>query len=196
MLHSNSASRSQDSDKEVVRDELQNSLGPEVDGRGIEAVASQQTTNAGSPPTFWNKHRTALLIVATVCVVGGVVGGAIGLDIAGAHWILDERDNPITVGRGVVNACRLMDSTKAGCVRLTNIAYQMLAPELKQFFTARPFVSKEFGAEMGIIAWELQNASRTSRFPHVDEREVVKVCEDIWGRAPDPHAGLRVSDRC
>jgi len=61
-----------------VRDELQNSLGPEVDGRGIEAVASQQTTNAGSPPTFWNKHRTALLIVATVCVVGGVVGGAIG----------------------------------------------------------------------------------------------------------------------
>lgn len=111
-----------------------------------------------------------------------VLGGAIGLDIAAAHWVLDERDNPITVGRGVVNACRLMDSTKAGCVRLTNIAYQTLPSEMKQFFSARPFVSKEFGAEMGIIAWELQNAWRTSRFPHVDEREVVKICEEIWGR--------------
>src|SRR6185369_1127111 len=47
-----------------------------------------------------------------------VVGGAIGIDVALAHWTLDERHNPITVGRGVVNACRLMDGTKAGCVRL------------------------------------------------------------------------------
>jgi class 3 adenylate cyclase len=113
-----------------------------------------------------------------------VVGGAIGVDIDWAHWTLDERDNPITVGRGVVNACRLMDSTKAGCIRLTNIAYQTLDDQqLKSLFFSRPFTSKEFGPDMGITAWELQNAARISSFPVPgDDGRISQICKTIWDR--------------
>lgn len=112
-----------------------------------------------------------------------VVGGAIGIDVAPTHWTLDERDNPITVGRGVVNACRLMDSTKSGCVRLTNIAYYALddAP-LKRLFAQVPFISKEFGSELEIVAWELQNAADTVSLPLIVETDVAKICEHVWAR--------------
>jgi class 3 adenylate cyclase len=111
-----------------------------------------------------------------------VVGGAIGIDISAAHWTLDERDNPITVGRGVVNACRLMDDTKAGRVRLTNIAYQTMTDcDLKQVFTATGFASKEFTTEMGIIAWELHNAPHAS-LAMEHQSAVAHICESIWQR--------------
>jgi class 3 adenylate cyclase len=113
-----------------------------------------------------------------------VVGGAIGVDVAWAHWTLDERDNPITVGRGVVNACRLMDSTKAGCIRLTNIAYQKLDDlQLKALFVSRPFTSKEFGLDMGMMAWELPNAARITSFPLAgDNGQISRICEAVWSR--------------
>lgn len=85
MSHADSAGRSQDYEKEVVRDELQSSIGLEVDGRGIEAVESQQNTEAVSTPTVWKKHRIALSIVALICVIGGVVGGAVGGTVGKAH---------------------------------------------------------------------------------------------------------------
>lgn len=113
-----------------------------------------------------------------------VIGGGIGVDIADARWMLDERDNPITVGRGVVYACRLMDSSKARKVRLTNIAYQDLDDEkLKRLFVATRFTSKEFGPDLELNVWELENAVDVP-LPAADERAVADICHEVWRRRP------------
>ena len=108
-----------------------------------------------------------------------IVGGAIGIDVAAAHWSLDHRHNPITVGRGVVNACRLMDSTKAGGIRLTNIAYQrLLDRQLQQLFVEVPFTSKEFDSEKMITAWEFQQP--LSPIADLQQRQIRAICQAAW----------------
>lgn len=108
-----------------------------------------------------------------------VVGGAIGVDVAYAHWSLDHRHNPITVGRGVVNACRLMDSTRAGGIRLTNIAYQrLLDPQLQQLFVEVPFTSKEFDDEKKITAWELQQT--LAPIADIQQQQIRDICTAAW----------------
>lgn len=108
-----------------------------------------------------------------------IVGGAIGIDVAFAHWSLDHRHNPITVGRGVVNACRLMDSTKAGGIRLTNIAYQrLLDRQLQQLFVEVPFTSKEFDEDKKITAWELRQA--LSPIADVQQLQIREICKSAW----------------
>jgi class 3 adenylate cyclase len=86
-----------------------------------------------------------------------LIGASIAIDISDAFWSLDHRDNPITVGRGVVGACRLCDSASAGVVRMTNIAYQELSssiilklPEVRE----EHFSSKELKEEMKVTVWE------------------------------------------
>jgi class 3 adenylate cyclase len=107
-----------------------------------------------------------------------LLGGAIGIDIADAHWSLDHRHNPITVGRGVVNACRIGDKTPANGVRLTNIAYQQLPPcAVERPFVERPFESKEFPDAMKITAWELTAVS--SLFV-AEEREIEDICAAVY----------------
>jgi class 3 adenylate cyclase len=85
-----------------------------------------------------------------------ILGAAIGLDVAPTYWSLDHRNNPITVGRGVVNACRIGDKTEAGGTRVTNIAYQhLLRTRDGGQFRKVPFVSKEVPEEMKVKVWEL-----------------------------------------
>lgn len=108
-----------------------------------------------------------------------IVGGAIGIDVASAHWSLDHRHNPITVGRGVVNACRLMDSTDAGGIRLTNIAYQrLLDRQLQQFFVEVPFTSKEFDEKKKITAWEFQQPLAPIADQH--QKQILSICKSAW----------------
>jgi class 3 adenylate cyclase len=59
-----------------------------------------------------------------------LLGAGVAMDVSDAFWSFDYRDNPITVGQGVVYACRLCDDTKAGRIRLTNIAYEELGVSL------------------------------------------------------------------
>ena len=85
-----------------------------------------------------------------------LLGAAVGIDVADTFWSVDHRNNPITVGRGVVNACRLGDKTEAGATRVTNIAYQSLerSRDLAEFVRVH-FASKEYPREMRLTAWEL-----------------------------------------
>jgi class 3 adenylate cyclase len=87
-----------------------------------------------------------------------LLGGAIGIDVAPSRWSLDHRGNPITVGKGVVGACRLGDKTAAGEIRLTNIAYQALPNDFKRGLDLRSeeFTSKEYSKEMGLVAWTMK----------------------------------------
>lgn len=85
MSHDDSTIRGEDHDKEVVRDELQESMGLEVDGRGIEAMESQPTIDSEPVPSFWKKYRILIVVVALVCVVGAVVGGAVGGTVGKNH---------------------------------------------------------------------------------------------------------------
>jgi hypothetical protein len=92
MSHDDSTIRGEDQGKEVVRDELQDSMGLEVDGRGIEAVESQPTTDSEPVPSIWKKYRLLILVVALVCVIGGVVGGAVGGTVGKHHN--DDSNSP------------------------------------------------------------------------------------------------------
>jgi len=107
-----------------------------------------------------------------------LLGGGIGIDIALAHWSLDHRHNPITVGRGVVTACRLMDSTPARAVRITNIAYRKLPAALQAAFHSISFKSKEYGEELRLRVWEIEDATRIRTA--VDFKA---VCEDVYRRS-------------
>lgn len=111
-----------------------------------------------------------------------VLGGGIGIDVAHAFWKLDDRDNPIVVGRGVVDACRLMDGTKARRIRLTNIAYQALdGGGLKKLFKAASFTSKEVDRDMEVQVWELDDALGAPLLP-ADEHAVAAICKAVWSR--------------
>jgi len=104
-----------------------------------------------------------------------IIGGAIGIDFQAAHWSLDHRHNPITIGRGVVNACRLMDDAKAGHIHLTNAAYQKLDKALGGHFKEVSFVSKEFDKKMKLTVWELRPS-----FPFDDSRKIDAICQKGW----------------
>jgi class 3 adenylate cyclase len=110
-----------------------------------------------------------------------ILGAAIGIDVDPTYWSVDHRNNPITVGRGVVNACRVGDKTDAGAIRITNIAYQLL-PRTRDLaeFTKVKFVSKEYGAEMHITAWELPHGAHPLvRFP----AETDAIVEQVYRRS-------------
>ena len=79
------------SGKEVARDPLHDSYGPEVDGRGIEAVRSLRPPEPEPEPrvSFWRRYRLAILIVLALVVVGAIVGGAVGGTV-GSHHHADE----------------------------------------------------------------------------------------------------------
>lgn len=107
-----------------------------------------------------------------------LLGGAIGIDVASAHWSLDHRHNPVTVGRGVVNACRLGDPTPANGIRLTNIAYHELRSRTSEReFQEVPFLSKEFPETMQITAWQMSNAAAAEL---AGECEVREICDEVY----------------
>jgi class 3 adenylate cyclase len=85
-----------------------------------------------------------------------LLGAAVGIDQHETYWSVDRRNNPITVGAGVVGACRLGDTADAGVIRMTNGAYQELQKtrDLAEFVEV-DFASKEYKAEMKVTAWEL-----------------------------------------
>jgi class 3 adenylate cyclase len=115
-----------------------------------------------------------------------ILGAAIGLDVAPTYWSLDHRNNPITVGRGVVNACRIGDKTEAGGTRVTNIAYQhLLRTRGGGHFRKVPFVSKEVPADMKVKVWELpRGASSNERF--IDATNAIVA--DVHGTPADDRA--------
>jgi len=107
------------------------------------------------------------------------LGGAIGIDVALAHWSLDHRNNPIVVGRGVVGACRLGDGTAPGRVRLTNIAYRKLGAVGGGVYHAQSvsFTSKEFSRDMKLAAWEV-DASMIGSGP--SWAWVDQICDEVY----------------
>src|SRR5437667_11358238 len=86
-----------------------------------------------------------------------LLGGAIGIDVAPASWSIDHRGNPIVVGRGVVEACRLGDGTQAGRIRLGNMAYNELDEGMKRdkSLCEVAYSSKEVDAKMELVVWEI-----------------------------------------
>jgi class 3 adenylate cyclase len=120
-----------------------------------------------------------------------LLGGAIGIDTAIAHWDLDHRQNPITVGRGVVAACRLMARAPAYAVRVTNIVYRQLDKDTRSAFRSIPFESKEYPAEMEISVWEIKNALAMN---WIDDIDVQEVCDAVYGEAAENAARARMAD--
>jgi class 3 adenylate cyclase len=109
-----------------------------------------------------------------------LLGGGIGIDIAPARWSLDYRHNPITVGRGVVTACRLMDGTPAHAIRITNIGYQILTRgTIKSAFHPIRFKSKEYGDELRLRVWQIDDATRIGTAIRSD---VEAICNLVYSR--------------
>ena len=110
-----------------------------------------------------------------------LLGGAIGIDTADASWSLDHRHNPITVGKGVVYACRVGDGTPANAVRLTNIAFRCLRREgIDLRFDEVSFSSKEYADEMKLTAWQLSDAPDV---PLDGEDQVYAICESVLSQS-------------
>lgn len=119
-----------------------------------------------------------------------LLGAGIGIDVAPAFWKVDHRGNPITVGRGIVGACRICDGTPAKMISLTNIAYQELrkAAEndryLRRVVLGSPhlrrkvFVSKEFKDEMKIRIWQFNKPPKARH--STDSARIHSLCNDVY----------------
>jgi class 3 adenylate cyclase len=121
-----------------------------------------------------------------------LLGGGIGIDISDAFWKVDHRGNPITVGKGIVGACRICDTTPARRISLTNIAYEELRraigdeAHLKQAVLKNPhlrqelFASKEFKDEMKIRIWQFR---KPPRFRYTSSSaDIHRLCEEVYTR--------------
>jgi len=75
----------EDHAKEVVRDEIRDSIAPEVDGRGIEVVVSEPASEQRPQLSFWKRYRYAIAAAVSICIVGAVVGGAVGGTVGKHH---------------------------------------------------------------------------------------------------------------
>lgn len=86
-----------------------------------------------------------------------VFGAGIAIDVGKAFWSFDHRNNPIVVGKGVVGACRVVDSTPRQCVRLTNLAYMALSESVRKRIPdirRQVFSTKESSGAFDLECWE------------------------------------------
>jgi class 3 adenylate cyclase len=103
---------------------------------------------------IYNHHLPRLREILHIDFKTFGIGAAVAS--SNIHWKLDYRDNPITVGRGVVEACRLCTDTPATFTTVTNLVFQHLrrkAPALADVFKDCDFISKEIDAAQGAIVY-------------------------------------------
>ncbi|MBX7208714.1 MAG: hypothetical protein K1X78_10405 [Verrucomicrobiaceae bacterium] len=106
------------------------------------------------------------------------LGAGVAIDLNEAYWTIDGGDSPIVVGRGVVGACRACGSAPAGAVRLSNIAYRELCPEIANHLAPIihevPLITKEWSEAMGVQVWEFV---APSSWP---PSEIADLCQAIY----------------
>lgn len=89
----------------------------------------------------------------------GILGAGVSIAAGDAFWSVDHRDNPLVVGNGVVDACRICDGTRAGAIRMSNFAHSQLAevnPASAALFKQVPLgETKEWNAKMELLVWEM-----------------------------------------
>lgn len=116
-----------------------------------------------------------------------LLGAGIAIDVSETFWSFDHRDNPITVGRGVVGACRICDDAPAGRIRLTEIAYNSLSSDVrcKTPQPARVNAStKEHDQSMEMTVLELAYRSLLPSIRLGTSMDLVHdVCERIYRRS-------------
>ncbi|MEO5335938.1 MAG: hypothetical protein H7841_03445 [Magnetospirillum sp. WYHS-4] len=104
-------------------------------------------------------------------------GAGVGISVADAHWRLDHTQNPIVVGRGVVEACRLSDSAKAGIIQMSGNAYHELAKDLRACDIGGekvPYASKDIAEDSEVRIWRLTKLP-CPLAPDIDE--VARICD-------------------
>ena len=109
-----------------------------------------------------------------------LIGAGIGIDIADAFWSVDQHDNPIVVGRGVVGACRLCAKALAGRVMVTNITCQELDAGTRAGFERVEFESKELTHEMRAVAWRLRKPPARAVAPASSASAVERLCRRVY----------------
>lgn len=114
-----------------------------------------------------------------------LLGAAIGIDQCEASWSLDHRMNPIVVGRGVVNACRLSGGP-SGTTRLSNAVYQRLSYDVREVSNLRRTILnlKDFSSAIGLAVWE--GSSRNGGFANATE--ITDLCKAVYRSHGDDHA--------
>ena len=89
-----------------------------------------------------------------------LLGAGISIAASEAFWSVDHRDNPIVVGHGVVDACRICDGTPPRTIRMSNLAYSHLAvatpPMANLFMETDLGGTKEWNAEMKLKVWQMK----------------------------------------
>lgn len=111
-------------------------------------------------------------------------GGGIGISEGVAHWSVDKRDNPVVVGKGVVDASRFADKARAGTITMSvHTAHQLLGAipiqhHILSPITKKAFESKEYSIEYGVEVCELNT---TLILPYIlpDTDFVTKTINDI-----------------
>jgi class 3 adenylate cyclase len=114
-----------------------------------------------------------------------LLGAGIAIDISDTYWALDHRDNPITVGRGVVGACRLCDKTKAGKIHMTNIAFKALKPDVLKKLPQPKTVdleSKELDRDMEVTVWEFTMPCDPPELELGSQDKIASLCTTVYRR--------------
>jgi len=119
----------------------------------------------------------------------------IGASIADSriHWYIDYRNNPITVGRSVVQSTRLCNKTEAGCTTITNYVYQRLveiAPRCRKIFHQLPFTGKENPADDKAVIFQ---ANLSDLLGMEDAKHVKDICKAVYNRTKSRRKQAKVT---
>ncbi len=134
--------------------------------------------------TFMNCHMVKLRKI--VRHDSSLFGGAVGIAVAEAHWSVDHAANPIVVGKGVVDACRLGDSTPAGNIRLANNVHQNLPPDVQQCSNFQAFHKQTFSTKekQDMEAWDLVQLPNGLDL-QLNAEKAQSLCNEIYSRSAD-----------
>jgi class 3 adenylate cyclase len=87
------------------------------------------------------------------------LGAGIAIAASEGFWSIDHRGNPIVVGHGVVDACRICDGTQPKSIRMSNYAHGLLAEanslKASLFQEVDLGETKEWNASMRLRVWEM-----------------------------------------
>jgi hypothetical protein len=87
-------------------------------------------------------------------------GASVGVAIDNALWSMSTGGAPITVGRGVVHACRLSQGER-GTVEMTNAAFQHIRRRIgcQSDIVVEPFICKEYPEILGATKVVMRRAA-------------------------------------
>jgi len=113
-------------------------------------------------------------IVPEIGIMNDSFGAAVGIALENASWSVDSEGNPLVVGKGVVQSCRLSGG-KAGSIKMTNKARYSIRPVLVTLSEIElEYIDDSIAG--GHKAWEVGKCLESL---NISVNEIESICENM-----------------